>query len=143
MTAAGSIDQVIDDFAVLDDWEERYRYIIELGKELEPLADEERNDRTKVRGCVSQVWLVSKAEPGPPPRLAFRGDSDAHIVRGLIALLFRLYDGKAADEILKTDARAVFRRLGLEEHLSPQRSNGFVSMVKRIQADAEAAMASA
>ena len=138
--SAGTIEQVIDDFAFLEDWEDRYRYIIELGKELEPLAESDRLAGTKVQGCVSQVWLTSKIEPGSPPRLVFKGESDAHIVRGLIAILFRLYNGKPARDILATDAKDLFRKLGLDEHLSPQRSNGFVSMVKRIRADAEAAL---
>ncbi len=140
MSTNGSIDQIIDDLAFLDEWEDRYRYIIELGKELKPIDDAERNQQTKVRGCASQVWLISESNDDNPPRLAFRGDSDAHIVRGLIAILFRLYSDKTASEILKIDARDVFHRLGLDEHLTPQRSNGFVSMMKRIQNDAIHAM---
>ncbi len=139
--SANGIDQVIDDLTFLDDWEDRYRYIIELGRELEPLDDAQRNQQTKVRGCASQVWLISDSNDDIPPRLAFKGDSDAHIVRGLIAILLRLYNGKTASEILKIDAGDVFRRLGLDEHLTPQRSNGFVSMMKRIQNDANQAMA--
>lgn len=141
MSTNGSIDQIIDDLAFLDDWEERYRYIIELGKELKPIEDAEKNQQTKVRGCASQVWLISESNDDNPPRLAFRGDSDAHIVRGLIAILFRLYSDLTASEILQIDARDVFHRLGLDEHLTPQRSNGFVSMMKRIQHDATHAMA--
>ena len=141
MSKNGSIDQIIDDLAFLDDWEDRYRYIIELGKELEPIDSAERNQQTKVRGCASQVWLISESNDDNPPRLAFRGDSDAHIVRGLIAILFRLYNDMTASEILDIDARDVFHRLGLDEHLTPQRSNGFVSMMKRIQNDATHAMA--
>ncbi|TDI63656.1 MAG: SufE family protein [Alphaproteobacteria bacterium] len=140
MSTNGSIDQIIDDLAFLDEWEDRYRYIIELGKELKPIDDAERSQQTKVRGCASQVWLISESNDDNPPRLAFRGDSDAHIVRGLIAILFRLYSDKTASEILKIDARDVFHRLGLDEHLTPQRSNGFVSMMKRIQNDAIHAM---
>jgi len=140
MSTNGSIDQIIDDLAFLDEWEDRYRYIIELGKELKPIDDAERSQQTKVRGCASQVWLISESNDDTPPRLAFRGDSDAHIVRGLIAILFRLYSDKTASEILKIDARDVFHRLGLDEHLTPQRSNGFVSMMKRIQNDAIHAM---
>ncbi len=140
MSTNGSINQVIDDLTFLDDWEDRYRYIIELGRELEPLDDAQRNQRTKVRGCTSQVWLISDSNDDIPPRLAFKGDSDAHIVRGLIAILLRLYNGKTASEILKIDAGDVFHRLGLDEHLPPQRSNGFVSMMKRIQKDANQAM---
>lgn len=135
-----SIQDLIDDFAFLDDWEERYRYVIELGRELEPLSEAEHAPENKVQGCVSQVWLVSDVRPGPDGalRLHFRGDSDAHIVRGLIAILMRLYSDRTPAEILETNARAVFAKLGLDEHLTPQRSNGLYSMVARIQADAKA-----
>ncbi len=136
-----SIDDIRADFALLDDWEDRYRYLIELGRGLAPLPEALRTDANKVRGCASQVWLASSAPAngaGAPPMLALRGDSDAHIVRGLIAVLFALFDGKTAEEILGTDARAVFAELGLKEHLTPQRSNGFFSMVERIRADAQA-----
>ncbi len=129
------IEDIIDNFSVLDDWEDRYRYLIELGRGLEPLADGERTPATKVRGCASQVWLISKAEGrGTGAVLKFRGDSDAHIVRGLIAVLFALYSGKEAGEILRTDEKAVFVELGLNSHLTPQRSNGLASMVARIKA---------
>ena len=133
------------DFAVLDDWEDRYRYIIELGRALPPMAPEIKTEESKVRGCASQVWLVSEVSDRGPERgrvLFFEGDSDAHIVRGLIAILFAIYDGKRANEILATDANPIFAGLGLKEHLTPQRSNGFASMVGRIKADAAAAMAS-
>jgi cysteine desulfuration protein SufE len=134
------IDEIIDNFSVLDDWEDRYRYLIELGRELEPLEEAERTPATKVRGCASQVWLISKAEgQGPETVLTFRGDSDAHIVRGLIAVLFALYSGKPARQILAADEKAVFNRLGLHSHLTPQRSNGLASMVARIKADATSA----
>jgi len=135
-----SIQDLIDDFAFLDDWEERYRYVIELGRELEPLSEAEHAPENKVQGCVSQVWLVSDIRPGPDGtlRLHFRGDSDAHIVRGLIAILMRLYSDGTPAEILETNARTVFEKLGLDEHLTPQRSNGLYSMVARIQADAKA-----
>src|SRR5262245_37847235 len=131
-----SIDIIRSDFALLDDWEDRYRYLIELGRDLPPLPDALRVDANKVRGCASQVWLASSVEPGTaetPDRLTFKGDSDAHIVRGLIAVLFALFDSKSAEEILATDARAVFTDLGLGEHLTPQRSNGFFSMVERVR----------
>jgi cysteine desulfuration protein SufE len=134
------------DFELLDDWEDRYRYIIELGRTLEPLPAELKTEATKVRGCVSQVWLVSEAVPGANgagPVLHFRGDSDAHIVRGLIAVVFALYNGKPAKDILAIDPETVFGSLGLREHLTPQRSNGLASMVKRIRTDAEAALAAA
>jgi len=137
-----SIQELIEDFSFLDDWEDRYRYVIELGKKLTPLTDEERNDETKVLGCTSQVWLVTAIETsGDETNLSFRGDSDAHIVRGLIAILLVLYSGKSISEILTIEPREVFTQLGLNEHLSPQRSNGLFSMVGRIRADAAAAVA--
>jgi cysteine desulfuration protein SufE len=134
------IEELIDNFSFLDDWEDRYRYLIELGRGLDPLSDEERNPSTKVRGCASQVWLISHAKGhGPDAILDFRGDSDAHIVRGLIAVLFALYSGQKASDILAIDERAVFARLGLNDHLTPQRSNGLASMVARIKNDAVSA----
>ena len=136
MTTA--IETIVDDFAFLDEWEDRYRYVIDLGRELEPLRDCERNGRTKVQGCVSQVWLVTKADDGPDPVLSFRGDSDAHIVRGLVAIVLTLYSGKPASRILATDAEATLRQLGLDEHLTPQRANGLRSMIRRIQNEADA-----
>tara|TARA_R110002110_G_scaffold79732_11_gene208077 strand:- start:2240 stop:2671 length:432 start_codon:yes stop_codon:yes gene_type:complete len=136
-----SIQELIDDFSFLDDWEDRYRYVIELGRDLEPLSEAEHCPAHKVEGCVSQVWLVSelRSDEAGARRLWFRGDSDAHIVRGLIAILMRLYAGKTPAGILDIDARAIFGQLGLDEHLTPQRSNGLYSMVGRIQADAKAA----
>src|SRR3954463_1232512 len=124
-----AIDEILDNFAVLDDWDDRYRYVIELGRTLAPLPDAARNDANKVQGCASQVWLQTKVEPDGKagPVLDFVGDSDAHIVRGLIAILFALYSGKSAKDILSTDAIAVFDKLGLREHLTPQRSNGLRS----------------
>lgn len=137
------IDQALaelkDEFELLGDWEERYRYVIELGRELAPLSDAERTDAQKVRGCASQVWLVTEPQPGGA--LVFRGDSDAHIVRGLIAILLRLYSGRAPAEILAFDARQAFESLGLTGALSSQRSNGLASMVARIRRDAELARA--
>ncbi len=134
------IEEIVDNFSVLDDWEDRYRYLIELGRGLEPLADGERTPATKVRGCASQVWLITLAlGRGAEAELKFRGDSDAHIVRGLIAVLFALYSGKKAGEILAIDERAIFTQLGLNSHLTPQRSNGLASMVARIKADASSA----
>jgi cysteine desulfuration protein SufE len=129
------------DFAILDDWEDRYRYIIELGRTLSPMAPELKNEATKVRGCASQVWLVS--EPQAAGIMHFLGESDAHIVQGLIAILFAIYEGKTAREILSLDPATVFDALGLKEHLTPQRSNGLASMVERIRADARAASAPA
>ena len=139
------IDEIIGNFAVLDDWDDRYRYLIELGRGLEALPETARTQANKVQGCASQVWLASSVKPNGAagPTLEFVGDSDAHIVRGLIAVLFALYGGKPARDILSTDAVAVFDRLGLREHLTPQRSNGFRSMVERIRADARAALAPA
>jgi cysteine desulfuration protein SufE len=136
-----TLDAIRSDFALLDDWEDRYRYVIELGRGLAPLPDALRTDANKVRGCASQVWLASTARPprpGAAPALAFQGDSDAHIVRGLIAILFALYQDRTPEEILATDARAMFAELGLQEHITPQRSNGFFSMVERIRSDARA-----
>jgi cysteine desulfuration protein SufE len=135
-----SIDDIRADFALLDDWEDRYRYLIELGRGLAPLPEALRTEANKVRGCASQVWLASSTHAngsGARSVLELRGDSDAHIVRGLIAVLFALFDGRTAEAILGTDARAVFAELGLKEHLTPQRSNGFFSMVERIRADAQ------
>ena len=138
-----SAEELIEDFAFLDDWEERYRYVIELGKDLQPLTDEEHSPENKVTGCASQVWLVREIHPSEDgrPRLVFRGDSDAHIVRGLIAILLRIFSGKTPEEIASIDAREIFGKLGLNEHLSPQRSNGLFSMVARIQAEAKAVAA--
>jgi cysteine desulfuration protein SufE len=138
------IEQVIDDFSVLDSWDDRYRYVIELGKALPPLSEGARTDKHKVQGCASQVWLVSETKPGKNgsgPMLSFQGDSDAHIVKGLIAILFALYSEQPARAIIERDAIALFEKLGLKEHLTPQRSNGFRSMVERIRNDARAALA--
>jgi len=138
-----ALDDIIDNFALLDDWDDRYRYLIELGRELPPLPPAAHTDANKVQGCASQVWLDTTVRPngGNGPVLTFVGDSDAHIVRGLIAVLFAVYSGKPARDILVTDAVTVFEKLGLREHLTPQRSNGFRSMVERIRADARAAIA--
>ncbi len=140
---AMTIDEIIDNFSVLDDWDDRYRYVIELGRELEPLPEAARTDANKVQGCASQVWLATSVKPNGAagPVLTFAGDSDAHIVRGLIAILFAFYSGKSARDIVENDAVALFNKLGLREHLTPQRSNGFKSMVERIKADARSALA--
>jgi cysteine desulfuration protein SufE len=136
------IDEIVANFELIDDWEERYRYLIELGRLNEPLPEDAYNDLNKVRGCASQVWLVTGFNnEGAAPLLSMQGDSDAHIVRGLIALLTSLYNGKTAPEVVATDAQELFRTLGLSEHLTPQRSNGVRSMVDRIKRDAEAALA--
>lgn len=133
-----SLETLMDDFALFDDWEERYRYIIELGNGLAPLSDAEHSDANKVPGCASQVWLVNERDED---RLSFRGDSDAHIVRGLVAILLDLYKDKSVSEIVEYDAEGAFQKLGLGEHLTPQRSNGFYAMVQRIRNDAAAALA--
>ena len=133
-----TIDAIRDDFASLDDWEDRYRYVIELGRTLEPLSPAAHNDVNKVRGCVSQVWL--ECEPRSDAEgeriLHYRGDSDSHLVRGLIAIAIALFSDRTPEEIVAVDAAAAFRALGLEQHLTPQRSNGVRAMVERIRADA-------
>jgi cysteine desulfuration protein SufE len=140
-----TLDEIIDNFSLLEEWDDRYRYVIELGRSLAPLSERDRTDANKVQGCASQVWLATtvRANGQGGPVLTFCGDSDAHIVRGLIAILFAMFSGKHAGEILSADAIALFERLGLREHLTPQRSNGFRSMVERMRADARAAMATA
>jgi len=139
---AMSVDEIIENFELMEEWDDRYRYLIELGRMLPPLSAAARNDANKVQGCASQVWLATAIRPNgaSSPVLTFQGDSDAHIVRGLIAVLFALYSGKGAKEILSTDAIALFEKLGLRDHLTPQRSNGFRSMVERIRRDAGAAL---
>jgi cysteine desulfuration protein SufE len=142
-TLAPTIDEIVDNFSLLEEWDDRYRYVIELGRGLEPLAERDRSETNKVQGCASQVWLATTVRPDGAggPVLTFSGDSDAHIVRGLIAVLFAMFSGKRAREILSTDAIARFEQLGLREHLTPQRSNGFRAMVERIRSDALAALA--
>ena len=138
-----TIDEIRENFALLDEWDDRYRYVIELGRMLAPMPEAEHSAANKVNGCASQVWLARQIDRSgnDEPRLNYLGDSDAHIVRGLIAILFALYSGKPAREIVGSDAIALFERLGLREHLTPQRSNGFKSMVERIKADARSALA--
>jgi len=138
------IQQLIEDFEFIEDWEEKYRYIIELGRRLEPLPDDEHNEQNKVHGCVSQVWLSTRIgkNENSEPVLTFNGDSDAHIVRGLVSILLEVYSGKTAREILETDGLAILGQIGLQDHLTPQRSNGLASMVKRIQDEARKALAS-
>ena len=144
-----TLDDIQSDFSLLDDWEDRYRYVIELGRALPPLPDALRTDANKVRGCASQVWLASSStqpdggQASASPRLTFQGDSDAHIVRGLIAILFAIYQGKSADDILGIDPHKILGELGLKEHQTPQRSNGLASMVERIRSDARTAAATA
>jgi cysteine desulfuration protein SufE len=136
LTINQTLDELAAEFELLGDWEERYRYVIDLGRTLAPLSDAEHSDLNKVRGCASQVWLVR--DPDAEGRLMFRGDSDALIVRGLIAILLRLYSGHTADEALAFDAKAAFDQLGLSGALSTQRSNGLFSMVERIRREAAA-----
>lgn len=135
-----SLDDIVANFELLDEWDDRYRYLIELGKGLEPLPEAAHNDANKVRGCASQVWLEARREggPGPQTQLHFLGDSDAHIVRGLVALALAIFSGRPAAEILKADAFSIYERLGLAAHLTPQRSNGVRAMIERIKSDARA-----
>lgn len=133
-----ALNDLADEFELLGDWEERYRYVIELGKDLVPLTDAERSEENKVRGCASQVWLVT--EPQGDGTLKFRGDSDAHIVSGLVAIMLRLYSGRLPAEIAAFDAKQAMDKLGLSGALSSQRSNGLKSMVARIQHDAKVAL---
>ena len=136
-----TIEEIIEDFEFLDDWEDRYRYVIELGRTLEPMPDSDKNDLTKVQGCVSQVWLTDTVDGSDPadPVLHFKGDSDAHIVRGLVAIMLAASSGRKASEIIALDESTLFAKLGLIEHLTPQRANGLRSMVARIKAEASAA----
>lgn len=127
------IDELAETFEMLGDWEERYRYLIELGRKLPPMPEAEHDEAHKVRGCMSQVWLAHTRHDGPPATLEFRGDSDAHIVKGLIALLLALTSGRTPREILALDMAAAFTRLGLEQHISMNRRNGFYAMVERIR----------
>jgi cysteine desulfuration protein SufE len=139
--AVTTIDQIIADFDLLDDWEDRYRYVIELGRQLEPIPDSERNEANRVRGCASQVWLwTRRADEHGRSILRFVGDSDALIVRGLVAIVLTVFDNRTPRDILDTDAEAIFSRLDLRAHLTAQRSNGLRALVDRIKADAEAAL---
>lgn len=138
---AATLEDIVETFQLLDDWEERYRYLIELGRDLQLLEQAAYNEANKVRGCASQVWLQTSATKGDrgAPVLYFRGDSDAHIVRGLLALIIALYSGKTASRILETDAQGLFDSLDLSAHLTPQRSNGVRAIIERIRQDARAA----
>ncbi len=131
-----TLAEIQSDFAMLDEWEDRYRYVIELGRALPPLPETLKTEANKVRGCASQVWLATSPAKGNARHLAMQGMSDALIVQGLIAVLFTVYEDKTADEILNIDAQSVFAELGLKDHLTPQRSNGLASMVERIRSDA-------
>jgi cysteine desulfuration protein SufE len=136
---AATLKEIEDEFALLPDWEERISYLLDQARTLAPLSEAERNDATRVRGCASAVWLVSEKCADAPEALCFRGDSDAHIVRGEIALLLRIFSHRRPEEILSLDPQTVFDRLGLKEALTVQRSNGLFSMMNRIQAFARAA----
>ena len=140
-----SIDDILADFDVIDDWEERYRYVIELGKGLEPLDEADRTDANKVRGCASQVWLATRVEAdgADGPRLIFTGDSDAHIVKGLVAVMLAIFSGRTAKDILGLDPEPIFTAISLRDHITPQRANGVNAMIDRIRADARAALAAA
>jgi cysteine desulfuration protein SufE len=140
-----TIDEIRENFALLDDWDDRYRYVIELGRALEPMSEAEHSAANKVQGCASQVWLSKRIDRknGNGPVLNYLGDSDAHIVRGLIAILLTLYSGRTPQQILSTDAIALLDEFGFREHLTPQRSNGLRSMVERIRSDARQVLATA
>lgn len=138
-----TLEEIRSDFGLLDDWEDRYRYVIELGKALPQLQEGLKSEANKVRGCASQVWLVTARGQGPDPVLSFTGDSDAHIVRGLVAILLAIYDGQRASVALSIDGAGIFAALGLSEHLTPQRSNGLASMISRIQTEARGALSQA
>ena len=139
-----TIDEIRDNFELLDEWDDRYRYVIELGRTLEPMPEAEHSAANKVQGCVSQVWLQKLVDRSDgEPILKYRGDSDAHIVRGLIAILLSIQSGRTPRQILDTDPIAIFDELGFREHLTPQRSNGLRSMVERIKNDARETLAAA
>ncbi|MBA4784078.1 MAG: SufE family protein [Rhizobiales bacterium] len=139
-----TLDDILDNFEFLDDWEDKYRYVIELGRQMPPFADDKRTAESKVEGCVSQVWLVKKIDLlNGKPVLTYQGDSDAHIVKGLVALVLSALSGRSASDILNFDMQALFDRIGLREHLTPQRSNGLNAMVNRIKNDARAALEAA
>ncbi|MGD9918463.1 MAG: SufE family protein [Paenirhodobacter sp.] len=132
--ASAAFEEIAETFDFLDDWEDRYRHVIELGKEMPALPEAVKVPATKVEGCASQVWLLPRIEgTGPQARFSFDGESDAMIVRGLIAILHALYSGLSVTEVLAVDAKAELGRLGLNEHLSQQRSNGLAAMVERIR----------
>ncbi len=135
------IETIVGNFEFLDDWDDRYRYLIELGGGLAPLGEAEHSPANKVQGCASQVWIVSDRGEGPDPVLTFRGDSDAHIVRGLVAVVLAIFSGKRASQIAQTDESAIFQQLRLAEHITPQRSSGLRSMVARIKNEAREAVA--
>ena len=130
------IDDIEKDFELLDEWEDRYRYLIELGRGLDPLPDAAHSEANRVKGCASQVWLETRASDDPEPVMTFKGDSDAQIVRGLLAIVLACYSGQPAAVVAARDATPLLARLGLDSHLTPQRSNGVRAMVDRIRRDA-------
>ncbi len=134
---SGAIEDLIENFEFLEDWEDRYRYIIDLGRKLPPMDDALKTEASRVQGCTSQVWLVSHIDDNTPARMTFIADSDAHIVRGLVAVLLMIFSGKTAQEIKSTDIEGILNQLEFSQHLSPNRANGLHAMVKRIQATAE------
>jgi len=135
MTYPANIQDMIDDFAFLDDWEDRYMHVIDLGKGLTPLPEGAQIDANKVKGCASQVWLISEQTNG---NWTFSGDSDAHIVKGLVAIVLEIFSGRSSAEIAALDANDILSKLGLAEHLSAQRSNGLAAMIGRIKGEAAA-----
>lgn len=135
-----NISEIVENFEFLEDWDDRYKYLIELGSMLPPMAQSEQIPQNKVQGCVSQVWLVSQIGDGDDPLISLKGASDAHIVSGLVAIALAIFSGKRASEIVKTDEKAVFDQLSLSEHITPQRSNGLKSLVQRIKSDAAGAL---
>ena len=134
------IDEIIENFEFLDDWDDRYKYLIELGNALEPFADDSQSAQNKVQGCVSQVWVTSHPEDGEDPVIHYKGTSDAHLVRGLIAIAFAIFSGKKASEIVKLNEREVYAKIDLSDHITPQRSNGLNALVARMKSDAAAAI---
>ena len=133
MSVNMTIDDLIEGFELFDDWEERYRYIIEMGRKLDELPEDAKTEINRVQGCVSSVWMISDRDDEQDPRFTFKADSDSHIVRGLISILLLAYSGQTAHAIAAVDIDGIFERLGLERHLSPNRRNGFFSMVERIK----------
>lgn len=131
-----TLDELSETFELLDDWEERYAFIIDLGRKLEPMPDSDKTEANKVPGCMSQVWMTARQTDDGSARMHFQADSDAHIVKGLIAILLIFFDDRTPEEILTADAQAEMKRLGLDQHISPNRRNGFLSMIERIRGEA-------
>lgn len=136
-----TLDEILDNFEFLEDWEDKYRYVIELGRTMPEFPDDKRIADYKIEGCVSQVWLIKDIDTSSDePVLTYSGDSDAHIVRGLVALVLTAFSGRKASDIIKFDTDGMFSQIGLREHLTPQRSNGLSAMVNRIKRDASEAL---